>query len=227
MLWSVAAVADSGSTITSNPEALSDAELDQRIEWLTTTLDGSAGYTKIWQYGWTSGYALGIGIGTAQAAATNNSDTRVNGIVTASKGLIGTTRLILNTHPGRLGADPLRVIGGTDRASKLQQLAAGESQLARIGERAEKRLRWQRHAGNVALNLIGGAFILGFGDDVDAAISTAVGIAVGELMIFTSPKAGEANLNEYRQQFAGAPRSKGWQVSLVPTGMGAAIKVDF
>jgi hypothetical protein len=221
------ALAEPAQTLTSNPDSLSDAELDARVQWLTTTLDDSAGYAKLWQYGWTSGYTLGIGIGAAQAATTSKNDTRVNGIVTASKAVIGTTRLLLTQHPGRLGADPMRAIGGTDRASKLQQLAVGESQLSRVGERAQNRLRWQRHAGNVALNVIGGAFIFGFGDEVDAAVSMAVGIAVGELMIFTSPKVGEENLANYNQKFAGMPKQDEWKITLVPTGMGAAIRVDF
>jgi hypothetical protein len=212
--------------ISANPESLSDAELDQRLQWLETTLGDGQGYSKLWQYGWTGGYSLGVVIGTVQAATTSKNDTRVNAIVTASKGVIGTARLLLTSHPGRLGADPMLAITGNDRAAKLRRLAAGEEQLMKVGERAEKRLRWTRHAGNVALNLIGGGFVLGFGDETDAAVSVGVGILVGELMIFTSPKRGEAEIASYRQRFAGAPREK-WKVSLVPKPGGAAIRVDF
>jgi len=44
----------------------------------------------------------------------------------------------------------MRDIVGSDHAAKLQRLAAGEAQLEQVAERAEKRQRWQRHAGNVA-----------------------------------------------------------------------------
>jgi len=223
----VAAEPSSSMGITANPDALSDADLDQRIEWLTTTLDGTAGYSKLWQYGWTSGYALGIGIGVAQAATTSKNDTRVSAIVTASKAVIGTTRMLLDPHPGRLGAEPMRLISGDNRSAKLQRLVAGESQLKRVSERTQKRLRWERHAGSVALNLVGGAFVAGFGDWDDALVSTEIGLVVGELMIFSSPKAAASNLGDYRQRFAGVAKPDEWQVTLVPTGMGAAIRIDF
>ncbi len=216
-----------GAPITPNAQGLSDAELDRRIEWLEQTLDAGAGYSKLWQYGWTSGYAAGMVIGSLQAGLTSNNDTRVNAIVTASKALIGTTRLLLTPHPGRLGAQPMRDVVGTDHNAKLQRLTAGEAQLEEVAERAEKRHRWQRHAGSVALNLIGGGFIFGFGDDKDAAVSIGVGIVVGEIMIWTSPKRAEADLQSYRQQFASTPQDPPWTVSLVPMTGGAGIKIDF
>ena len=227
-LVAASALADEPKTgeISSNPQALSDQELDRRIAWLQTTLENGSGYSKLWQHGWTSGYALGVAIGTAQAATTNSDDTRISAIVTASKGVIGTARLLLTPHPGRLGAQPMLDIPGNGRDARLRRLTAGETQLQRVADRAGKRLRWTRHAGNVALNLIGGAFVLGFGDETDAAVSTGVGVLVGELMIFTSPKRGEANLSAYQQRFAGAPRSK-WNIAFVPTRGGAAIRIEF
>jgi hypothetical protein len=216
----------SSAGITSDPSSLSDAELDKRIDWLQTTLDDGAFYSKLWQHGWTGGYATGIVIGTVQAATTSKNDTRVSAIVTASKAVIGTGRLLLDSHPGRLGAQPMLDISGDGRDAKLSRLAAGEAQLLKVGERAEKRLRWQRHAGSLALNLAGGAFVWGFADLEDAAVSVGVGILVGELMIFTSPKRGAADLTSYQQRFAGVSRDK-WTVSLVPTFNGAKIRVDF
>ena len=222
-----------GAPITPNAQGLSDAELDRRIEWLEQTLDAGAGYSKLWQYGWSSGYAVGMVAGAVRAGTENKKnnkkkhEVRTNAIVTASKALIGTTRLLLTPHPGRLGAQPMRDVVGTNHDAKLQRLAAGEAQLEEVAERAEKRHRWQRHAGNVALNLIGGGFIFGFGDDTDAAISIGVGLAVGELMIWTSPKRAEADLQSYRQQFASTPQDPPWTVSLVPMTGGAGIKIDF
>ena len=227
LLIAATAKADPAAGITASPSALTDEELDRRIEWLTIRLDDAAGHAKLWQYGWSSSYALGIGIGAAQAAATHSGDTRVNGIVTASKAVLGTARLLLTKHPARLGADPMRQLAGNDRASKLRQLVVGESQLQKIAERAKHRHRWQRHTGNVVVNLIGAAIIAGVGDATDAAISAAVGIAVGELMIFTSPGRAESDLSDYRQRIAArAPRTQ-WQISLAGTANGVAIRIDF
>jgi hypothetical protein len=208
-------------------QGMSDEELDRRIQWLETTLDAGETYSKIWQYGWTTGYSLGVVLGTVQAATTHDKDTRVNSIVTASKAVIGTTRLLWSPHPGRLGAQPMRDVVGDGREAKLQRLAVGEAQLAEIAKRADERYRWQPHAGNVGLNLVGGAFVAGFGDPVDAAISVSVGILVGELMIFTAPKRGAAEQQAYQREFAAIPQDPPWSVALVPVSGGAGIRIDF
>ncbi|MCH7708686.1 MAG: hypothetical protein IH884_09345 [Myxococcales bacterium] len=57
-LLAVPALADdpaAGAPISPNAQGLSDAELDRRIEWLEQTLDAGAGYSKLWQYGWSGG----------------------------------------------------------------------------------------------------------------------------------------------------------------------------
>jgi hypothetical protein len=216
-----------GGTVSVPSGGSSDSELDRRIAWLESTLDDGAGYSKFWQYGWTSGYSMGVVLGTTQAATADHQSKRVSGIVMASKAVIGTGRLLWSPHPGRLGAQPMRDIEGNDHAAKMAKVAAGEAQLNAIAERAEKRHRWERHAGNVGLNMIGGGIIAGFGHTKEALISTGVGIAVGELMIWTSPKRGEADLAAYQQSFAGSPQDPGWTVSLVPTYGGAAVKFDW
>jgi hypothetical protein len=229
LLAAAPALADdpAGGASVVTDSGMSDAELDRRLEWLETTLDDGATYGKIWQYGWTSGYSLGVVLGTVQAATTNHRTKLVNGIVTASKAAIGTGRFLIWPHPARLGADPMREVTGDDRAAKLERLAAGEAQLEAVAARADVRWDWKRHAGTVGINSAGAGFALGYGRDRDALINLGIGVVVGEIMIFTSPTRGAEDLSAYQRQFAATPTDPGWKVSLVPMPGGAGLKVDF
>jgi len=226
--------------LTRNPAGLSDAELDARLAFLEQRLDDGEQYAKYWQWGWTSGYALGIVYGTAKSISCcstrksgdsnsvsgNSHKSRVNYIVTAAKSTIGTTRLLLTRHPGRNGADAMRAIEGDSREARLARLAKGEQILQSVAERAKERWDWKSHAGNVALNLAGAGFILGFGRDSDAWESLGVGIGVGTLNILTAPKRGIQDLNDYETRF-GMKTANRFNWSIVPTMGGVALQVSF
>jgi hypothetical protein len=208
--------------------ALTDSEIGDRVSFLIERFEAGQTNAKIWQYGFTGGWGLGVVIGTTLAATANGKDERVNGIVTAVKAAIGTTRLALTPLPGRLGAAPILELPDASREDKLARLRAGEEHLLRIDERARERKHWLPHVGNVAINLAGGGVILGLGDATDAAISTAVGIAAGEIMIWTMPWRGESDLADYKGRFETTTPQKP-QVSwwLAPRIGGASLEVRF
>ena len=227
-------------TITRNPPGLSDSELDARLAFLEKRLDDGETWAKTWQWGWTTGYSLGIVIGVGKAidccsnrkAGFANSvkekrnEQRVTHIVTAAKGVIGTSRMLFWRHPGRNGADEMRAIKGDSREAKLTRLAKGEDVLQHVAKAAERRWNWKSHAGNIGLNLAGGAFIFGFGRDSDAWESMGIGIAVGTLQIFSAPKRGIQDLDDYQTRF-GMKTASRFDWSIVPTAGGAAIQVTF
>ncbi len=189
-------------------------------------LDTGEKYTKFWQWGWTSGYSLGIVIGTAQAIEEDKNKKRTNHIVTAVKGVIGTSRMVFFPHPGRNGADAMRAVPGDSREAKLARLKAGEETLKQVAKRAEQRTNWKSHAGNIALNAAGGAFIFGFGRDKDAGISMGVGVAVGTAQILSAPKRGIQDLEDYQTRFGMKTASRvDWMI--VPTMGGVALQVTF
>jgi hypothetical protein len=227
--------------LTRNPPALSDSELDARLEFLEKRLDDGKTYARNWQWGWTGGYSLGIVYGVTQAitccstrkSGPNNSVSgntrhkkRTNYIVTAVKSTIGTSRLLLWRHPGRNGADAMRAVEGDSREAKLERLAKGEEVLRSVAKRAEQRTDWRSHAGNIGLNLAGAGFIFGFGRESDAWESLGVGIAVGTLNILTAPKRGIDDLEDYETRF-GMKTASRFNWSIVPTAGGAALQVTF
>ena len=169
---------------------------------------------------------MGIVIGTGQAIANDSEKNRVDNIVTAVKGVIGTSRMILTRHPGRHGADPMREVSGDSREAKLERLKKGEELLQQVARRAEERTNWKAHAGNVVLNGIGAGFIFGFGHDNDAARSLGIGIAVGEANIWSAPKRGIQDLEDYQERFGMKTGSRvDWMI--VPTMGGVALQVTF
>jgi len=221
------ALADEAMTLTRNPATLSDEELDARIRFIEERLDAGQKWAWRWQWGWSAAYASGIAIGTGQAAATNSGKNRADYITTAVKGVIGTTRLLLQPHPARNGADPLRETRfGNTRDAKVQRLQAAETLLLRVKERAEQRKSWIPHLANVGLNLVGSGFILGFGHADDAIESFAVGVAVGEAHIWSAPWRSIQDVEDYQTRF-GMKTADRFDWRIVPTLGGAQLQVTF
>ena len=227
-------------SLTRNPPGLSDSELDARLAFLEERLDDGETYAKVWQWGWTTGYSLGIVIGVTEAATCcsnkksgpansvkkKRNEQRVTHYVTAVKGAIGTTRMLFWRHPGRNGADSMRAIEGDSRETKLARLAEGESVLQSVAKRAEQRWDWRAHAGNIGLNAAGAGFIFGFGRESDAWESLGIGIGVGTIQILSAPKRGIQDLNDYETKF-GMKTADRFQWMIVPTMSGAALRVTF
>jgi hypothetical protein len=234
--------------ITRNSSGLSDSELDARLAFLEERLDDGELYSKVWQWGWTGGYSLGvvIGVGKAISCCSNRkagpgtfrvnggfhsrkekrNEQRVTHYVTAVKGAIGTTRMLLMRHPGRHGADAMRAIEGDSREAKLARLAKGEELLQSVAKTAHRRWSWKAHAGNIGLNLAGAGFIFGFGRESDAWESLGIGIGVGTLQILSAPKRGIQDLDDYETRF-GMKTASRFNWTIVPTMGGAALKVTF
>lgn len=221
------ALADEAMTLTRNPETLSDAELDARIRFIEERLDAGRTWAWRWQWGWTATYAAGVALGTGQAAATDSGKNRADYITTAVKGVIGTTRLLLQPLPGRNGADPLRELRfGNTQDAKIQRLQKAEELLLRVKHRAEQRRSWIPHLANVGLNLVGAGFILGFGHSSDAIESFAVGVAVGEAHIWSAPWRGIQDVEDYQSRF-GMKTADRFDWRIVPTLGGAQLQVTF
>jgi hypothetical protein len=227
-------------SLTRNPPGLSDSELDERLRFLEERLDDGEQWAKIWQWGWTTGYSAGIVIGTTQAitccsnkkSGSANSvkekrnEQRVTHIVTAAKGVIGTSRMLFWRHPGRNGADEMRAIEGDSRDAKLARLAKGEDVLQNVAKAAERRWAWKAHAGNLALNLAGFGFTYGLGRESDAWEQLGVGVGVGTLNILSAPKRGIKDLDDYETRF-GMKTASRFNWTIVPTMGGAALHVTF
>jgi hypothetical protein len=212
--------------LTRDASVLSDSELDARLRFLEERLDDGETWAKYWQWGWAGTYSGSTVYGTVRAIVTNKEENRTDHIVSAVKSAIGTSWMLLSRQPGRNGADSMRAITGNSRDARLARLAEGEVLLQAVAKRAEQRSDWRMHAGNIALNLAGAGFVFGFGRDSDAWLSLGVGIAVGELSIFSAPARGIQDLSDYQTRF-GMKTASRFHWTIVPTMGGAAVMVTF
>ena len=139
----------------------------------------------------------------------------------------GTTRLLLSPHPVRRGADDLAEMPTDTRDGRLARLAAAEDLLAEAAEIARDRGSWRSRLGNFGLNLAGGGIVWAFDDLKGGLASAGVGIAVGELFTFLTPRRGTGDVEDYRRHFSGSPAGPRASWSVVPTTSGAALLVTF
>lgn len=212
--------------ITLNPSGLSGSALDERISFIEQRLDAQRKHAYYWQWGWTGVYGTGLVLNTARAIASEDNEHQADYVVGAVKAAGGVARMLLNPHPVRNGADPIRAMGGNTREAKARKLAKAEELLLDNAHVTKRRKSIKAHAANVLVNVAGGAIIWGLGAPTDAAISTIVGITVGTANILSVPGNGERDLADYKSRF-GSSTARRWDWHLVPTMGGAAIQVTF
>lgn len=209
-------------------DAMSDSELDERTAFLVQRLDEGQRWAQVYQYGFTAGWTLGIGIGVAQAATTSKNDTRVNGIVTASKAAIGVGRLVFSPAPGRLGSEDIATLPAGSHAQRVTKLTAAETRMSSAVAYAERRTDWLPHLTSLGLNLAGAGITAGLGDWKDAVIGGVVGIAAGEALIWLRPSRAIVDAEDYHNRFSGSlPKQPGVTWNIVPTGRGAFVQVRY
>ena len=207
--------------------SLSDGEIDKRLRFIMERLDEGQRNAQYWQYGWTGFYAIGSVTQSVAAIDEDDSEDRVNYVVSAVKSAAALTDLLLRPLPARHGADEIRTMPAGTRQENLQRLYRGEELLRANAERARERTSWKPHLTVVGVNLVAGAFIWGFGDGDDAAVSTALGIAVGEAAIWTQPGRATTDLEDYERRFAGFRTKTKITWHIVPIMGGAVVRVSF
>ncbi len=149
---------------------------------------------RIWYFGWSSAFAVALGVRLPMALLADDpgvrADSRV-GAVTAGVGLLAT-----------LLQPPVGLFARTVEDADVEATAADE----RRGR------AWFAHVPGIALNLGAGAFLWLHEDrPVPGAISAAIGLAVTELQIFTRPR---------RVLDATEPSVR---ITVLPTGTGVTI----
>ena len=192
----------------------SDEELAAQLGFLEQRLEAQRPTALAWQYGWTAFYVGSLASNVLYAVRADDGDQRVRGIVDAAKSGLATAemvKLLRDPLPGAAGAAPMRAVTGDDRQARLERLAVGERQLRASAQRAETRYSWHRHLSGIVTNLLGGAAILALGSERDAAESTLIGIAVGEVQIWSQPWRPSGDLADYERTFPDAAAAA-WSV---------------
>ena len=197
-----------------------------RLEWLVSRLESRELYADLWWRGWIGFYGLGVVVQSARAGVENDGGERADLIVSAVKAVGGVTRLYFSRPVARLGADPVLEQPVTDEARCVRAVEQLEGLLRQAAEESTRRWSWTPHLVNVAVNTAGALIVTqGFGED-SGWESAAVGIAVGEAMLWSHPWTGHDDLKEYDSRFeAAALPGPTW--ALAPYGRGLQMQVRF
>jgi hypothetical protein len=110
-----------------------------------------------------------------------------------------------------------------------QRRQAGEATLTASARRAARARTVRRHLANVGANLVFGGMILAFGEPDDALISTLLGIAGGEAVLFTAPQGPVTDLAVYRSRFIHTQSRARWHWSprIDAASRGVSVQVRF
>jgi hypothetical protein len=207
--------------------SLDDRQIDERLAYLEQHLEDGQLYARAWYDWWTTFYGLGIVVQSVQAGLEDDKSNRVDDILGAVKATGGFVRLLVRPLQAKYGADRIRAMPAVTRDERLQRLASAEEQLRINAKEADRRYSWLQHAGNVGVNVAGALIVWqGFDDAETAWTSAGIGIAVGEVMIWSQPWWPSSDWDEYRRRFSGiGGRRVSWRV--VPTFGGAALYATF
>ena len=178
--------------------ALATLAAERRRAYLSALLEEEAGRAELWSTLWGGAYASLTMVQLSIAPSQGPAD-RTDSLVGGASSVLGVAQLVflplevielgrgLGARRSAWGAPCLEL---ADLEERLIQSAASEA----LGT------SWLSHLGCLAFNLIIGAILgLGFDHWTAAAISTGVGVATGELMIWTQPDRLTDALSDYRQ----------------------------
>lgn len=233
---SLAFAAGSGADAAPHPDfnpPLSAFAPDLRLRFIDVRLRSEAHRARIWSWTWGLSYGALTAGQAVPAFLVDDRGTRIDLAVGAVSSAFGVALLVVM---------PLEVMADSDLlAERLAHLAPGADPTALLAD-AERMLAsaaddeafgvslWL-HAGNVAFNVLVGLVLgLGFGRWESGAISTGIGIAVGEAMILTQPDRLRDDLARYRAgQLDPAPPAISWRLAPLafPSGGGLALGGSF
>lgn len=210
---------------------LSDAEIDARVEFIARRLDASRWRGTWWNRGWWAADGVGIAIGVASAASTNDASERAAGIVTAALGAAGFVYQQAMPMRVRHGADPIRALPARTRAEKLARLARAQELLEYDAERSTVPINWQAHLANLLVAGAGAGIVAASGDRDEVALIQGLSELIGgELQFLTEPQRPRHDIEDYVRRFGvAAPRARRGGLQLAPAegGLGLALRVQF
>jgi hypothetical protein len=201
-----------------------DDEVLARLHFVETRLKSETVQAHAWEYGWGVVDVFGAGFGGYNIAKSGNRPELTDGIIGVVKSVGGVAGIALAPLKTGRGAHELNELPDTTPEERMKRLVVAESLLRRSADEADVRYSWKPHLINALLNIAGGIIVGIVGDWARGAESAAIGLAVGELQIWTRPWQAKRDLREYRRTFGGlaskgAPRADAVAVRVSPTSL--------
>ncbi len=196
-----------------------------RLRFIQSRLRQQVPTAMLWHLGWVGFYSIGALYQTSRAVMATDEAEIADGVVGTVKAVLGVVgRLAVPIHSiqGSSEIDGMAEGSPDERARKL---ARAEELLRRNARESDRRYSLWSHGLNLLLNVGGGLVVaLGYHDTNRALISSGVGIAVGELSIWSQPWRAKSDLREYQRRFAagtlGRAPAPGPSLTLIPVAGG-------
>jgi hypothetical protein len=141
-------------------------------------------------------------VSSVQAGFEDDGGERADQVVNAVKSGIGLTRNLVAPPVIRKAPQDLAAIDPAAPDGCARRLARAEEILVRAAEQAQRERRaWLPHLGNLALNLVGAVIVAEGFDEGSGWSSGAIGLAVGEVRIWSYPWHAQETKRDYEQRF--------------------------
>jgi hypothetical protein len=182
--------------------AAEDAEVLARLRFIERRLEGEAACAQAWTWSWVGFNAAAGGYEVYRAVGAGNSAERVDEIVGGAKALIGIIGRLARPLSARMGAAELRGIAEATPGERARKLAFAERLLERNARQAAQRHALLPHVLNASLNLAGAIVVWVVANAPGTAwLSAGIGVAVGEVVIWTQPTRASQDLGDYERHF--------------------------
>jgi hypothetical protein len=207
--------------------SLSDAEIEQRLDFIEQRLDASKRHAQIWYWSWmTVNVGATVALSVASAVA-DDADERASYLPQVALAALGVADMtVIRPLEARFGAEPIRRLPDATRAQRLAKLERAEALLRGNAGRAEDRRSWLVHLANLGLNAAAGAVTYVAGRTSDALISFGSGFAAGEIYIWSEPGAPARDWQDY-QRFRTRGSAAGLRVAVVPGFGPIALRLEW
>jgi hypothetical protein len=194
---------DDDAADTVGPVAARDAEVQARLRFIAERLDGEVACAQAWTWAWTTFNVAGGAFQAYRAVGTGNAAERTDEIVAAAKAAIGIVGRLARPLYATRGAGELGGLPDATVEEREHKLVVAERLLRRNARETDIRLTWLPHVINVALNVLGAVIVWGVNDAPATAWQSAgIGIAVGEIVIWTQPVRAKRDLGDYQRRFS-------------------------
>lgn len=181
-----------------------DAELHARAAFLEQHLTTQRSHADAWWWGWVLFYGMGAVVQGVRASDTDNDADKADRIIGSVQSSAALIRLLAQPHAGI--EDFPCTLRPLTREELEDYVAKGERALAVNTKATNAFGPWYAHLINLAVNGAAGLFIgLRYDAWDKAALSTGIGLAIGEANILTAPWEADDDLAEYQERFGARP----------------------
>lgn len=199
----------------------------ERLHFLEERLDDNGTYASRWWWTWNGVFVVGMGFQGTRAGFEDDRGKRADLIASAAKSTIGLARNLWAPPLAKLGTDQLPALGSDPNSCRARVEAAEERLRETAEEGHDERWGWKSHLGNVLLNMAAGVVVAEMYERDAAYLNAGIGIAVGEIRIFTFPQAKD-DLEDYERRFGSSvPAQPETSLHIAPWGQGARFVVNF